>query len=461
MDPVATTVPGLSFATDLLFNLDAVRKACGSGLSTHQGLLSLLKGRVQLELHYAAELTRLADQFKVDQDMADLHPSSYVSSLNAALLSVKSQYVNASVQHKSLAASLDEDVYRPLNALYQSLAKKEQSTTSCMARVRKQAKALEENFRKQHAKMDKTFKEATMTYAQALEAGIAPRVIQEQVGNESSSSNNALEDSTSFLGELFPKRRPTTTIASRNASIDSVKLVSWLLPNEHQKKESLAVAAARAVESAEAARFECRQAYAGFEDARVALYRSTQSILNDYQTISEQRSTQLSTSLRKHIVFESATLANLQYDWQMVAKPLEAVDVDADLRAFILHNYRPIVPHMTIADLCTTETPLPHPPRTKAFGLHDVTLRRYPLDTCGNRQSVYGWLVTRDQSIYANDAKPAVVPVVSSHAVAKAVQAALACIIASVSKPEDTAVPDDKRDDDDRESSESTHSTEC
>ncbi|KDO18252.1 hypothetical protein SPRG_16373, partial [Saprolegnia parasitica CBS 223.65] len=276
------------------------------------------------------------------------------------------------------------------------------------------------------------------------------------------SSNNALEDSTSFLGELFPKRRPTTTSAvARNTSIDSVKLVSWLLPNEHQKKESLAVAAARAVESAEAARSECRHAYAGFEDARIALYRSTQSILNDYQTISEHRSTQLTTSLRKHIVFESATLANLQYDWQMVAKPMEAVDVDADIRAFILHNYRPIVPHMTISDLCTTESPLPHPPRTKAFGLHDVTLRRYPLDTSGNRQSVYGWLVTRDQSIYEKDARPAAVPVVPSHAVAKAVQAALACVISTVAKPEDTALPDDKRDDDDRDSSESTHSTEC
>ncbi|OQR93970.1 hypothetical protein ACHHYP_02007 [Achlya hypogyna] len=431
MEAEATTVPGLSFATDLLFNVDAVHKHSERGLAVHSSLLGLLKGRVALEHYYAAELARLADAFKVDDDG---------SSLGAALASVKGQFRNVSAQHKSLAGSLDEDVLRPLDELFKTLTKKEATVAAATARVRKQTKALEDHFRKQHARMDRSFKDAAASYAQALEAGIPPRTIQQQFQADAGNNNSP---------------RPPTS------PIDSVKLVSWLLPNELQKKESLVGAAVKATESAEAARQECRQAYVGFEDARVAQFRSLQSLLTDYQHLAEHRITSISTGLRKHVVFESAALANLQYDWQMVTKPLDAVDADADLRVFILHHYRPVVPHMTVRDLCKVDT-LPHPPRSHPFGLYDVTLRRYPLDTTGNTASVYGRLVTRDQRIFATEVKPATVPVVAAPIVAKAVQAAVACAIAAVKLENNHALksPRDSDSDGRSESSESTHSAE-
>ncbi|OQS05581.1 hypothetical protein THRCLA_02317, partial [Thraustotheca clavata] len=404
---------------------------------TYQGLLTLLKGRIQLELYYAGEMARLADAFKVENEDE--------STMFGALGSLKKQYHHISSQHKMLAVNLDEDIYQPLENLLKSLIKKEQQITTCTSRIRKQTKALEDHYRKQHSKMDKCFKEATTMYVQALESGISPLVIQHHYNtylaeNSLPSSpsfvvdggNNAQEDPSFFTDLLTPRRRHTPR--SPSTTLDSVKLVSWLLPNEQQKKDNLMVTAIKATEAADIARNECRQAYVGFEEARIALFRSMQSVLNDYQQIAENRFSAVANCLRKHVVFESASLANTQYDWQMVAKSMEGVDFNADIRTFILRQYRPAVAHMTIKDLCKVDH-LPLPPLSTRFGLYDVTLRRYTMDKTGNTQSILGWLVTRDQSIHTKENASSTVPVVPSSVVAKAIQQTLACAIASISMP--------------------------
>ncbi|KAF0694363.1 Aste57867_14774 [Aphanomyces stellatus] len=424
-------IHGLSFPTDLLFNLDAVRKHCTIGLTTHQACLAMLKGRIQLEQYYAAELARLADQFKVDADPSNGDaegssprgsPSSgerAASTLHEALSRLKAQYMNTSVQHKALAANLDDEVYRPMDTLYKTLAKKESKLTVCTSRVRKQTKAFEDHYRKQHAKFDKHFREAAVTYAQAMDVGIAPEIIHYQYVSSPVHDVVKAADTTTNKGpapdatievtgpatahitisdiKIRHRSNSMTSLGSAGASrggLDGAKLVSWLLPSEQQKKDNLLLQSVKCIENAEVARRECRHAWLGFEEARIALFRSIQSILNDYQQMAEYKIANLTTSLRKHVIFESASLANGQYDWQMLAGVMEAVDADADLRHFILHHQRLVHPDMTVNDLCRSET-LPLPPLAKAVEMTDITARRFPVDTRGNPTAVFGWLATR------------------------------------------------------------------
>ncbi|RHY10366.1 hypothetical protein DYB25_003973 [Aphanomyces astaci] len=448
MEVARTTIPGLSFPTDLLFNLDAVRKHCTADLATHNACLSMLKGRMQLEHYYATELARLADQFKIDDEDDSNDPvgaelgaidgkrgaddddgdggndrTSRSSTLKEALRGLRAQYTNTSVQHKALAANLDEDVYQPMHTLYKYLVKKESKLTVCTTRVRKQTKAFEEHYRKQHIKFDKHFKDASTTYAQAMDVGIAREIIHNQylaspvhlrphekhhpdkrttpppthsldpaaTSDAVSSPQHSPELITTIGTPAKPPPpssphitvsdgtgntpRPRSTSMSRS-TLDGTKLVSWLLPSGQQKKDNLLITSVKAIETAETSRHECRVAWNGFEDARVALFRSIQSILNDYQR---------------------------------------------DIRAFIVANQRMVVPSMTVNDLCRADN-LPLPPSSAPLVLADITTRKCPVDVTGNTHTVYGWLTTRSQSCQAKGNLPLVVSTVTAKALLAALE---------------------------------------
>ncbi|CAK4707803.1 unnamed protein product [Aphanomyces euteiches] len=444
----SSVIHGLSFPTDLLFNLEAVRKHCSASLATHQACLTMLKGRIQLEQYYASELARLADQFKIDCEASSVdspHATTVASTLDEALSGLKSQYMNTSVQHKALATNLDEEVYRPMEMLYKYLVKKESKLQVCTSRVRKQSKAFEDHYRKHQIKFDKQFRDASTTYAQAMEAGIAPEIIQCQYTSSPVHWETKPVVKTSFqldsprakdtsMGEA--KARSNSFSARSSGGLDSSKLVSWLLPNEQQKKDNTLLAAVKSIENAEVARQECRQAWLAFEEARIALFRSIQSILNDYQVspgaatplivllkyVAEYRISNLTTSLRKHVIFASSSLANTQYDWQMLAPVMEAIDAESDIRAFILTHQRLVLPQMTVNDLCRSDS-LPLPPISKSIQIADITSRKFPHDKVGNINTVFGWLATRSREMhYTSDS---VMPVVASTAAAKALLAAL------------------------------------
>ncbi|ETW10319.1 hypothetical protein, variant [Aphanomyces invadans] len=455
MEVERSTIPGLSFPTDLLFNLDAVRKQCTADLATHNACLTMLKGRLQLEQYYAAELSRLADQFRIEDDIEcsdrndggasksedargeDDRPGRS-SSLKEALRGLKAQYTNTSVQHKALATNLEEDVYRPMHTLYKYLAKKESKLTVCTTRVRKQTKAFEDLYRRQHSKFEKQFKDATTTYAQAMEIGIAGEIIhnqylaspvhhrqQQQQQQQQQQARPPAEYLQPVPNDHSPQHSPDTVKVTSpaksphsshitaseggrprsnsmsRASLDGTKLVNWLLPSGQQKKENLLLTSVKAIENAEVARHECRAAWNGFEDARVALFRSIQSILNDYQHLAEYSISNLTSSLRKHVIFESSALANSQYDWQMLASVMEAVDAEGDIRAFILAHQRMVLPTMTVNDLCRADT-LPLPPPATSLAMTDIKARKCPVDAVGNGHTVYGWLATRSDMVQDN-----------------------------------------------------------
>lgn len=133
------SIPHLSFATDLLFNMDDVRAHCTQGLTTQSQLVTMLKSRITLERQYAGELTRMAQQSQLDEVEQ--------GTTCEALGRLKAQYLNTSVQHKMLAANLEEDVLRPIEALYSYNAQKAQSLVKQVHKIKKQAKVSGVGFR--------------------------------------------------------------------------------------------------------------------------------------------------------------------------------------------------------------------------------------------------------------------------------------------------------------------------
>lgn len=106
--PPALTV---TFATDLLFNLDDVRADCASGLAAHGNLVTMLKGRINLERTYAQELSKMARYSNFDE--------MEHGTMKNAMASLRAQYLNTSVQHQQLAKNLEEDVLKPIEILYE------------------------------------------------------------------------------------------------------------------------------------------------------------------------------------------------------------------------------------------------------------------------------------------------------------------------------------------------------
>lgn len=130
---VVVAVDGFSFATDLLFNVEDVRARCASGITTQNLLLQLLRGRINLEREYAAELSRMAQRSTLEQQEED-------GAFKDALAALRAQYINTSVQHRLLADNLKEDVLDPLEKFHVYSAQKLQHLTKLAGVIKKQTK---------------------------------------------------------------------------------------------------------------------------------------------------------------------------------------------------------------------------------------------------------------------------------------------------------------------------------
>lgn len=134
LDAVArgVSIPHLSFATDLLFNLDDVKLHCSQGLTTQSQLITMLRSRVALEKQYANELMRMAQQSQLEELER--------GTMREALGKLKAQYLNTSVQHRVLAESLEDDVLKPIEELHASNSQKAHRLLKSLNSLKKQAK---------------------------------------------------------------------------------------------------------------------------------------------------------------------------------------------------------------------------------------------------------------------------------------------------------------------------------
>ncbi|RLN90596.1 hypothetical protein BBJ28_00007962, partial [Nothophytophthora sp. Chile5] len=255
MDSTAMSIPDLSFATDLLFNLDDVRADCAAGLATHSSLVVLLKSRISLERTYAQELSKMARYSRLEE--------AEHGTMKEALGALKAQYLNTSVQHNLLAKNLEEDVLRPIETLY---AHNSQKTQSLARRIH--------GIKKEH------FRDASAAFSAAMASGFSSTSLECQYHHRLSQMERG-ECPSNNVTSTHAKQSGTVALKALNNN--SHKLVNWLRSSEQHRKEHLANNAVKVLETAEMSRRKCRQSWQEVEEGRNEMCVAIQSVLTDYQ----------------------------------------------------------------------------------------------------------------------------------------------------------------------------------
>ncbi|KAK1946072.1 hypothetical protein P3T76_003120 [Phytophthora citrophthora] len=397
----ASPAPDLTFATDLLFNFEEVRADCASGLAAHGNLVAMLKSRIGLERTYAQELNKMARASHFD--------NLEHGTMKNAMESLRAQYLNTSVQHQLLAKNLEEDVLRPIEILFEYNSQRAQSLANRINNAKKDAKAHEDTYRKYYNAFDKSFREASASFSAAMDSGFSSTALEDLYHHRLSQ----IEDADSPA-----KAQSSTVVTARNEKahgavalkvINNHKLVSWLRSSsETHRKEDLAKNTVKLMTAAEKSRRKCQQTWQGVEKNRIRMYRVVQRVLADYQQIAEDRIFTIATNLRKHVVFAASTLANEQYDWQVVAPKFENVNVKSDIYDFI-HTTRGSKTRLllTVNDLCNdtsrsltlspTSKPC-RPLRKTCLEIRDISSRKIPFDYDDNQELLSEALGTRSRA---------------------------------------------------------------
>jgi hypothetical protein len=89
----------------------------------------------------------------------------------------------------------------------------------------------------------------------------------------------------------------------------------------------------------------------------------------------------------------------------MIASKIENVDFEGDIREFILSHQAPVLPGMSLNDLCNTSGKIntlsptskscPCPPKRDHLEIGDLAVRRMPMDKEGNQARLEELLLTR------------------------------------------------------------------
>ncbi|GMG16058.1 unnamed protein product [Phytophthora fragariaefolia] len=340
------SISSLSFATDLLFNLDEVRADCTSGLTAHSNLVTMLRNRISLEKTYAHELSKMARCSRLDE--------TEHGTMKNALASLRAQYLNTSVQHQQLAKSLEEDVLRPIETLYEFNSEKEQSLSRRINNVKKDVKVQEDAYRKDYNVFDKHFREASVSFSAAMDSGVSSTLLENQyrqrLAQMDIGSSPAKPSSTAIT-----TRHDKSSGAATLKSINSSKIVNWLMSSDHHRKEDLGNNTVKLMEELYSV------CICSAETDRRALL--------------------------------------LQYDWQVIAPKFENIDVKSDIYDFI-HSTRGSRAHfylagLTVNDLCndstrslmTSPSSKPcRPLRKTCLDIRDISSKKVPFDDDGNQE---------------------------------------------------------------------------
>lgn len=379
----------LAFATDLLFHLHDVRAACASGLVAHGNLVTMLKGRIQLERTYAHELGKMTRFAQFD--------ARETGTMQSAMASLRAHYLNTSVQHRQLATHLEEEVLTPIEKLYESNSERAQRLTRRLNHAKKSVKMQEEAYRKDYNAFDKTFREASASFASAMDSGFSSTLLEARY-HHCLFNRDSPETRSPASAMATRTQRSSGTVALR--SINNRKLVSWLLPtSESHRKEELANATVKLMAAAENARRKCQSTWQDVERHRIQLCRVMQCVLADYQELAEERIVTIITNLRKHVVYAASALANEQYDWQALAPQLENVNVQSDIQDFIHvtrgKTERVQLASLTVNDLCnivaqslvaSPESKVCRPLRKSCLEIRDISSKNVPFDYDGNQE---------------------------------------------------------------------------
>eukprot|EP00752_Nemacystus_decipiens_P007524 g6724.t1 len=326
----------LSYATDCLSAYDLVKKRSLAGIRALDDLCVMIKARVGLEDTYAKGLEKVANQaFRDGLDSG---------SFREGLEGLRSDLVNKAVQHRALAKNLSSDVLEPLSELRGQLNSKTKALAARAAKLQRDTRLVDERYRRSYARYHRCHREAALSLSAAVEGGAVPP--PEPRGRrpslERSSTNPERNRPTTAAtaaggGRGSPPPPPPAPPLRRramSATLDKVReampsaaskankkdLVQWFLPSEKNRKESLIEAAQAAADAAEEARKNCLACWGALRSSIYGAIQEFQRVLTDFQGCEEQLVSEAQDGMRKSVVFESSSLANLQYDLQMLFK---------------------------------------------------------------------------------------------------------------------------------------------
>ena len=357
-----TSVDGLSFATDLLFNVEQVEDKCRFDVKEMDALLTMMKARVALEKHYATELNKLAESCGL--------AIFSTGTMQNSMLQLTAQYKNTSIQHKQYAQSIQEDVVVILEQEFKSKSKLVSELSNNAARLSREGKAKEDAYRKSFKLLDRRFNDAVAIVSNTMEDS---RVTKEELEEK-------------FKQHAFKQRKET--------SGNNQRLVGWLLSDGKSDDEL-----ARAFWNAEFCRQNVLKDWKQLEMARREQYRTIQTVLNDYQELSLKTNACIESCVRKKVVYESSLLANLQYDWQRLSQVFETMDPEQDLVEFINATQTMMVRESwSLQTLCERAAiePLPNPPEAKPLTIEQICNKTLPRQVKGASKPLKGFIVTRD-----------------------------------------------------------------
>eukprot|EP00611_Tribonema_gayanum_P013360 TRINITY_DN2423_c0_g1_i1.p1 TRINITY_DN2423_c0_g1~~TRINITY_DN2423_c0_g1_i1.p1 ORF type:complete len:253 (-),score=51.37 TRINITY_DN2423_c0_g1_i1:530-1288(-) len=154
---------GVSFATDLLVDYEAVRQRSTANVKALEELESLLKARAAVEETYAKGLERVANNFK--------HEVLHSGSAQAALSALRADLHNKADQHRNLAGQLMAEVQAPLAELRALMATRMKAVNARVLKAHKECRSLEDKYRRAHSKYHRAYRDAVHTHTSLVADG--------------------------------------------------------------------------------------------------------------------------------------------------------------------------------------------------------------------------------------------------------------------------------------------------
>ena len=268
-----------------------------SGIGALDGMIEMLRLRIEAEATFAASLQRILNNEKLLSSLSPLE-SLRKDGLDALHADMKNEHT----QRLEFLNSLNEDVYQPVVAMRELYAQKNRSFVSDAKSNIKSLRNQQTHFHKIRQKYEKVCKEASNARTALLNAKLDNKISSQQILKLGAKVNSTLKQQQNWK-EKYDEEQ--------------------LLWNRHQIK---------------------------FDDEMTNILQGMQS--NEFN-----RMTTSKDSMNKWAVFVTNLCANRNYDVKNLAESMSLIDIDKDLQIFIQQTLQkhpsknpngPIPPHHSL-----------------------------------------------------------------------------------------------------------------
>jgi len=271
----AVSTETLSFDRHLRHAFSALSARLERGIPCLDGVIEMLRLRIEAEAQFAASLERI---IKNDKLISSLSPTESLrkDGLDALHADMKNEYT----QRLEFLNSLNEDVYQPVVAMRDEYAQKNRQFAGDTKAHIKALRQQQQTFQKVKGKYEKVAKEASNARTALINAKIDAKISSAQILKLGTKVNSTLKTQQSWKEKYEAQQ------------------LAW---KRHQIR---------------------------FDDAMTAVVQGMQE--NEYNRLATTKD-----SLNKWAVFITNLCANRNYDVKSLAQSMALIDADKDLQLFI------------------------------------------------------------------------------------------------------------------------------